>query len=130
MMHSCFMKDVFIGSKFKEYKFVNETVSNLSWSVSCGDKKPRSDFTHSTVNMAIRTGSSRSNRLVSAIAPYQQQNRSQTDCRLYVGNLSWEVKWQVQSLPLLLLFLFRFCCVVSNLISSRYGVPDDDYCLH
>lgn len=51
--------------------------------------------------MAIRTGYSnnRSSRLVSASNPYhrdvqQPTNSPRVGCRLYIGNLSWDVRWQ------------------------------------
>ena len=51
--------------------------------------------------MAIRNvrSHSRSSRLVSANNPYhrevhQSENNEPESCRLYVGNLSWDVKWQ------------------------------------
>ena len=48
--------------------------------------------------MAIRSGNSRGSRLVSVGNPYhrevKQPANNVADCtRLYVGNLSWEVKW-------------------------------------
>lgn len=46
--------------------------------------------------MAIRSGNSRGSRLVSVGNPYHrevQQPANPDCCRLYVGNLSWEVKW-------------------------------------
>ena len=51
--------------------------------------------------MAIRNGraQSRSSRLVSVSNPYhrnvqQPQNSGRDGCRLYIGNLSWDVRWQ------------------------------------
>ena len=49
--------------------------------------------------MAIRSGHSRSSRLVSAGNPYHREVQQPTNnvgdgCRLYIGNLSWDVKWQ------------------------------------
>ena len=48
--------------------------------------------------MAIRSGYSnnRQSRLVSASNPYHReaQSSARVGCRLYIGNLSWDVKWQ------------------------------------
>lgn len=49
--------------------------------------------------MAIRSGHSRSSRLVSVGNPYHREvqhpnNNGRDGCRLYIGNLAWDVKWQ------------------------------------